>query len=165
MFSTNCSHAIENGGQNGIHNRRRVTILYEYVDNMLMNILVTQSNFILIITWSSAYSCGQQRNWRDKKCRQIDDNFNNHADAVVRCGAHRPMKHNQGFTRSQLMPPSGECSHCIAVVATIVKDFEYNTNKTQLLASNYGTFRALVVCENFTPQNGPSTQSSMRQAA
>jgi hypothetical protein len=33
-----------------------------------------------------------------------------------------------------------------------------NTNKTQLLASNYGTFRALVDSENFIPQNGPSTQ-------
>jgi hypothetical protein len=36
-----------------------------------------------------------------------------------------------------------------------------HTNKTQLLASNYGTFWALVVCENFEnfiPQNGPSTQ-------
>jgi len=33
-----------------------------------------------------------------------------------------------------------------------------NTNETQLLASNYGTFRALFVCENFIPQNGPSTQ-------
>ncbi len=33
-----------------------------------------------------------------------------------------------------------------------------NTNKTQLLASNYGTFRALVVCEIIIPQNGPSTQ-------
>jgi hypothetical protein len=33
-----------------------------------------------------------------------------------------------------------------------------NTNKTQLLASNYGTFRALVVSENFITQNGPSTQ-------
>jgi hypothetical protein len=33
-----------------------------------------------------------------------------------------------------------------------------NTNKTHFLASNYGTFRALVVCENFIPQNGPSTQ-------
>ncbi len=33
-----------------------------------------------------------------------------------------------------------------------------NTNKTQLLASNYGTFGALVVCEIFIPQNGPSTQ-------
>jgi hypothetical protein len=33
-----------------------------------------------------------------------------------------------------------------------------NTTKTQLLASNYGTFWAQVVCENFIPQNGPSTQ-------
>jgi hypothetical protein len=33
-----------------------------------------------------------------------------------------------------------------------------NTNKTQLLASNYGTFWSLVVYENFIPQNGPSTQ-------
>ncbi len=33
-----------------------------------------------------------------------------------------------------------------------------NTNKTQLLASNYGTFRALVISENFIPQNGPSTR-------
>ncbi len=33
-----------------------------------------------------------------------------------------------------------------------------NTNKTQLLASNYGTFRSLVVCEYFIPPKGPSTQ-------
>ena len=33
-----------------------------------------------------------------------------------------------------------------------------NTNKTQLLASNYGTFWALVNGENFIPQNKPSTQ-------
>ena len=30
--------------------------------------------------------------------------------------------------------------------------------KKKLLPSNYGTFRALVVCENFVPQNRPSTQ-------
>ena len=43
----------------------------------------------------------------------------------------------------------------------MVKEFvetTQNTNKTQFLASNYGTFQALVVCENFIPQNGPSTQ-------
>jgi hypothetical protein len=42
----------------------------------------------------------------------------------------------------------------------MVKELEsntQNTNKTQLLASNYGTFRALVVCENFVTQKGPST--------
>ncbi len=33
-----------------------------------------------------------------------------------------------------------------------------NTNKTQLLTSIYGTFRALVISENFIPQNGPSAQ-------
>ncbi len=33
-----------------------------------------------------------------------------------------------------------------------------NTNKTQLLASNYVTFWVLVVSESFISQNGPSTQ-------
>ena len=45
--------------------------------------------------------------------------------------------------------------------AAMVKEFEsntQNTNKTQLLASNYGTFRSLVDCESFVPQNVPSTQ-------
>ena len=48
---------------------------------------------------------------------------NDHADAAVRCGSHCPMKHNQGFTRSQWMPPSGECLHRIAKAAAIVDDF------------------------------------------
>ena len=59
------------------------------------------------------------------------------------------------------MPLSGECLRSIAPAAAMVNEFvitTQNTNKTQLLASNYGTFRALVVCENFIPQNGPSTQ-------
>jgi len=70
------------------------------------------------------YDSGQQRNRSDKKCRQIDDDFDNHADAVVQFGVHRPMKHNQGFTRSQWMPPLGKCSHCIAAAAAMVEDFE-----------------------------------------
>jgi hypothetical protein len=70
------------------------------------------------------------------------------------------MEHIQGFTRSHWMPPSGECLRRIAPVAAMVDDFEkntQNTNKTQLLASNYSTFRALVVCENFVIRKGPST--------
>jgi len=55
------------------------------------------------------HDSGQQQNRRDKKCRQIDDNFDNHADAAVLCGVHCPMKHDQGFTRSQWMLPLGEC--------------------------------------------------------
>jgi len=53
------------------------------------------------------------------------------------------------------MPPSGKCLHRIAPAATMVNKFvetTQNTNKAQLLASNYGTFRALVVYEIFIPQ-------------
>ena len=57
------------------------------------------------------------------KCRQIAGDFDCHADAAVRCGAHRPMKHIQGFTRSHWMPPSGECLHCIAAAAALADDF------------------------------------------
>ena len=59
------------------------------------------------------------------------------------------------------MPLFGKCLHRIAPVAAMVGGFVetiQNTNKTQLLASNHDTFRSLVVCENFKPQNGPSTQ-------
>jgi hypothetical protein len=53
------------------------------------------------------------------------------------------MKHIWGFTRSHWMPPSGECLHRIAPAAAMVNEFvetTQNTNKTQLLASNYGAF-------------------------
>ena len=98
-----------------------------------MNILVTRIYFILIITWSLVYSCGQQRNRRDKKCRQIDNDFDDHAVAV-RCGAHLLMKHSQGFTRSQLMLTSGECSHRIAAAAAMVDNFG---RKHKTLTKNY----------------------------
>jgi hypothetical protein len=48
--------------------------------------------------------------------------------------------------------------------AAMVKEFEsntQNTNKTQLLASNYGTFRVLVVCENFNPNTDRLLSSSI----
>ena len=126
-----------------------------------MNLLVTGIYFLLTITWSLAYCCGKQWNRRDRKCRQINDDFGGHGDAAVRRDAHRPMEHIQGFNRSHWMPPSTKCSHHIAPAAAMVKEFEWNTqntNETQLLASNYGTFWSLVVCENFIPQNRPSTQ-------
>jgi len=58
------------------------------------------------------------------------------------------------------MPLSGECLRRIAPAAAMDNEFvitTQNTNKTQLLASNYCTFRALVNSENFIPQNEPST--------
>ena len=103
---------------------------------------------------------GDSESTATKKCRQIDGDFDGHGDASVRRGTHRPIDHIQGFIRSHWMPPSGECLRRIAPAAAMVKEFEkntLNTNKTQLLASNYGTFRALVVCENFVTRKGPST--------
>jgi hypothetical protein len=41
------------------------------------------------------------------------------------------------------MPPSGKCLRCIAPAAAMVNKFvetTQNTNETQLLPSNYGTF-------------------------
>ena len=52
---------------------------------------------------------------------------------------------------SPLYRPGGRHGH------EFVETTQY-TNKTQLLARNYGTFRVLVVCENFIPQTEPSTQ-------
>ncbi len=108
-----------------------------------------------------SYVGGQQRIGDNKKCRRIPGDFDCHADVAVRCGAHRPMEHIPGFTRSHWMPLLVKCMCRIAPPATMVNEFvenTLNTNKTQLLTSNYGTFRALVISENFIPQNGPSTQ-------
>ena len=58
------------------------------------------------------------------------------------------------------MPPSGECPPHIALAAAMVNEFvetTQNTNKTQLLASNYSTFWSLVVCKNLVTQIEPST--------
>jgi hypothetical protein len=90
-----------------------------------------------------SYGSGRKQNDGNKKCRRIDGNFYCHGDAAVRRGAHRPIEHVQGFTQSHWMPPLVECSHCIAPAAAMVNEFvetTQNTNKTQLLASNYSTF-------------------------
>ncbi len=41
----------------------------------------------------------------------------------MRCGVHCLMEHIPGFTRSHWMPPSGECSHHIAMAAAMVETF------------------------------------------
>ena len=99
---------------------------------------------------------GNNQSANNKKCRRIAGDFDCHADAAVRRGVHLPIEHIQGFTWSHWMPPSGECLRRIAPAATMVGEFvenTLNTNKTQLLPSNYGTFRVQVVCENSIPQN------------
>jgi hypothetical protein len=87
-----------------------------------------------------SYGSGRKRIDGNKKSRRIDGNFYCHDDAAVRLGAHRPIEHVQGFTRSHWMPPLVECSHHITQAAAMVNEFvktTQNTNKTQLLASNY----------------------------
>jgi hypothetical protein len=44
------------------------------------------------------------------------------------------MKHNQGFNRSQWMPPSGEFSNRIAAAAAMVDDFR---QKHKTITKNY----------------------------
>jgi hypothetical protein len=113
-----------------------------------------------------SYGSGRQRINGNKKCRWIDGNFDCHGNAAVRRKAHRPMKHIQGFTWNHWMPPLVECLCRITPVAAMVEEFEsntQNTNKTQLLASNYGTFRSLVFVRIFTPKR-TLFSSSMWQA-
>jgi len=54
----------------------------------------------------------------------MDDDFDGHGDAAVRGGAHHPIEHIQGFTRSHWMPPSGECLRHITPAAIMVDEFE-----------------------------------------
>ena len=85
----------------------------------------------------------QQQIGDNKKCRRIAGDFDCHADAAVRSGAHCLIEHNQGFTRSHLMPPLVECLRPIAPAAVMVNkivETTLNTYKTQLLPSNHGTF-------------------------
>jgi hypothetical protein len=97
----------------------------------------------------------------DEKFRRVAGNFDYHADAAVQCRVHHPMEHIQGFTRGHWMLPSGKCLRRIARAAYMVDKFvenTQNTNKKLFSASNLRYNQPLVVCENFIPQNEPSTQ-------
>jgi hypothetical protein len=85
-----------------------------------------------------SYGSGQQRIHGNEKCRQIAHDFDCHADEAVRRGAHRPMEHIRGFTRSHWMQPSGECLRRITLAAAMVDEFvetTQNTNKNLFLAN------------------------------
>ena len=97
-----------------------------------------------------SYGSGQQQIDNNEKCKWIAGNIDFHADgAVVRYRAHHPLEHIPGFSRSHWMPPLGKCLCRIAPTAAMVDEFvetTQNTNKTQLLASNYDTFQSIVIC-------------------
>ena len=103
-----------------------------------------------------------------EKYREIAGCFDDHADAAVPYRAHQRMEHNQDFTQSHWMLPLGKCLRRIAPAAAMVDEFvetTLNTNKAQLLPSNYGTFWSLVVFKDFVPQNRPCTQIIDAKAA
>ena len=81
-----------------------------------------------------SYRSGRQQIDGNKKCRRIDGNFDCHGHAGVQCGAHRPMEHIWGFTRSHWMPPSVQCLRRIAPAAAMVDDFG---RKHKTLTKNY----------------------------
>jgi hypothetical protein len=56
-----------------------------------------------------SYGSGRQQINGNKKCRQINGNFDCHGDAAVRRGAYRPMDHIRGFTQSHWMPSLVKC--------------------------------------------------------
>jgi hypothetical protein len=67
-----------------------------------------------------SYGYRQQQTSDNKKYRRIAGDFDCHANAAVRRGAHLTIEHVQGFTRSHWMPPSSEWLRHIAPSATMV---------------------------------------------
>jgi hypothetical protein len=126
-------HPLLTAGAQTIYESTKNTNKQCYVSNLIY------INYIMLFSYGS----GQHRIDGNIKIRQIDGNFDCHGNAAVQRGAYHPMEHIQGFTRSHWMPPLGECLRRIAPAAAMVDGFvetTLNTNKTQLLASNYGTF-------------------------
>ncbi len=62
-------------------------------------------------------------NKKGNECASVVGHFDGHDDAPVRCRAHRPMKHVQGYLRSHRTPPLGKYSPHISLADAMVIDF------------------------------------------
>jgi hypothetical protein len=91
--------------------------------NALINKLVTRLYFILTITWSLAYVVCKHRTDNRTSSTCFAGHFDGHDNAPVRCQAHQPMQHVQGYLRSHWKPPSGDYLSRIAPAVTMVIDF------------------------------------------
>ena len=106
------------------------------------------------ITMLFSYVSGQQWIDSNKTCRRIAGNLDCHGNAAIRQGCITQW----GASRASLEATG--CHHLLSACAVTVGSRHgrriqmntQNTNKTKLLASNFGTFRLLVVCENLTPK-------------
>ena len=54
------------------------------------------------------------------ECASVTGHLDGHGGAPVQYGAHHPMQHDQGFTRSHWTPPSGDYS-LVTINSTIMK--------------------------------------------
>ncbi len=130
-----------------------------------MNILVTHIYFILSITWSLAYGCGQQWNRRDTNAGKLTT-----ISIAVAMERYDTGCIAQWSTSRASLEATG-CRHRVSacVVSPRRPPWSTNTNKTHKTLTKhnfyYGTFRALVVCENFNPKTDPLLSSSMRRAS
>ncbi len=120
VFSTNCLPAVNNGGQNGIHCRRRAPKHYEKTNNIPINNNVSWFYIIWIKTWSLPMVVGTNQINNDEKGRYITGNFDGCGNAGVQHDVNCLMEHIQGYTRNHWMPPSGQCLCCIAPATVMV---------------------------------------------
>jgi hypothetical protein len=84
----------------------------------------------MTITWSLSTVVGNKGIYDDKKCRESAGDFDHHADAAVGCGAHRPIEHIPGFTKSHWMLPLDKCLCRIIPAAAMVDEYVENTQNT-----------------------------------
>jgi hypothetical protein len=81
----------------------------------------------MIVTWLLVTVTSHNKIDDAKNAGKLLAIFDHHGDASVQSGAHLPMKHIKGFTRSHWMLPLGKCLHCIAPVAAMVTILAENT--------------------------------------
>ena len=84
--------------------------------------------------------------------------FDDHADALVRCGAHRLIEHYQGFMRSHWTSPLGDYSHRIAPSRPPWSSMAA-TQQTQkkLLALRYNTILYITAYANLVKKDTEGT--------
>ena len=105
MFSTIWLPVVKNDCRNNIHRQQQAPITYDYAHSNYKNNNLPRFYFKkLTITMLFSYGYEQQQIIDNKKFRRIAGDFDCHRDAVVQRGAHRPIQHAQGFTRSHWMP-------------------------------------------------------------
>jgi hypothetical protein len=89
-----------------------------------------------------------------KKCTSFASHLDGYDDAPVRCQAHRPMQHVQGYHRSHWTPPLGKYLPHIAPTDAMVIDF-WPKNVS------CGVVKSLSEASDQKARNEPSTQLIM----